>query len=115
MANTPRPDARARPTAKLLLVADQPADLLTLRALPQVLRAKVAAFVELFEEVARARHEAEQFRLLIEGTKEYAIFMLDPQGHIRTWNAGAQRIKGYRAEEIIGQHFSRFYPAEDVK
>ena len=50
-------------------------------------------------------------RPLVEGVSDYAIFMLDPQGHVATWNAGAERIKGYKAEEIIGQHFSRFYPA----
>ncbi|MFZ8528461.1 PAS domain-containing protein, partial [Staphylococcus aureus] len=44
--------------------------------------------------------------------KDYAIFMLDPNGVIRTWNEGAQRIKGYRADEIIGKHFSIFYPEE---
>jgi PAS domain S-box-containing protein len=56
----------------------------------------------------------EQFRLMVESVKDYAIYMLDPQGRITTWNPGAERIKGYRAEEIIGQHFSRFYPPEDV-
>jgi PAS domain S-box-containing protein len=56
----------------------------------------------------------EQFRLMVESIKDYAIYMLDPQGRITTWNPGAERIKGYRAEEIIGQHFSRFYPPEDV-
>jgi PAS domain S-box-containing protein len=54
------------------------------------------------------------FRLLVEGVRDYAIFLLDPHGRIATWNAGAERIKGYRAHEIIGQHFSRFYPPEDV-
>ncbi len=58
--------------------------------------------------------EAERFRLLVEGVKDYAIFMLDPSGRVVSWNAGAQRIKGYRAEEIIGEHFSRFYTAEDL-
>ena len=57
----------------------------------------------------------ERFRLLVEGVKDYAIFMLDPQGHVLTWNAGAERIKGYAADEIIGQHFSRFYPPEALK
>ena len=56
----------------------------------------------------------ERFRLLVEGVKDYAIFMLDPQGRILTWNAGAQRFKGYTAEEIIGQHFSRFYLPPEV-
>jgi PAS domain S-box-containing protein len=52
--------------------------------------------------------------LLVDETLDYAILMLDPAGNVATWNAGAQRIKGYRAEQIIGRHFSIFYPAEDV-
>jgi PAS domain S-box-containing protein len=56
------------------------------------------------------RRSEERFRLLIEGVREYAIFMLDPNGVVASWNAGAQRIKGYSAEEIIGRHFSTFYP-----
>src|SRR3989441_965741 len=55
----------------------------------------------------------ERFRLLVEGVKGYAIFMLDPLGHIVSWNRGAEQIKGYRPDEIIGQHFSCFYPPED--
>ncbi|HEY8207134.1 MAG TPA: PAS domain S-box protein [Myxococcaceae bacterium] len=58
--------------------------------------------------------EQERFRLLVASVKDYAIFMLDPAGRVATWNAGAERIKGYRADEIIGQHFSRFYPQADV-
>jgi PAS domain S-box-containing protein len=58
--------------------------------------------------------EAEQrFRILVEGVTDYAIFMLDPQGRVTNWNAGAQRIKGYKPEEIIGEHFSRFYTANE--
>jgi PAS domain-containing protein len=56
----------------------------------------------------------EHFRMLVTGVKDYAIFMLDPNGVVSTWNAGAERIKGYRAEEIIGKHFSRFYTPEDL-
>jgi PAS domain S-box-containing protein len=56
----------------------------------------------------------ERFRLLVEGTMDYAIFMLDPEGKVISWNAGARNIKGYEAEEIIGQHFSRFYPQEAI-
>ena len=52
-----------------------------------------------------------RFRLLVDSVKDYAIFMLDPSGKVMTWNAGAERIKGYEASEIIGQHFSRFYEA----
>jgi PAS domain S-box-containing protein len=56
----------------------------------------------------------ERFRSMVAGVKDYAIFMLDSQGRITTWNAGAERIKGYQSDEIIGQHFSRFYPLEDI-
>ena len=58
------------------------------------------------------RQSEERFRLLVEVVQDYAIFMLDPGGHIVSWNAGAQRIKGYTAEEIIGRHFRVFYPEE---
>ncbi len=61
------------------------------------------------------RESEERFRLLVATAKEYSILMLDPEGRITTWNAGAKRIKGYEAEEIIGQHLSRFYAAEDVQ
>ena len=54
-----------------------------------------------------------RFRILVEGVTDYAIFMLDPEGRITNWNAGARRIKGYEAAEIVGQHFSRFYSDED--
>jgi PAS domain S-box-containing protein len=60
------------------------------------------------------RESEERFRLMATRVKEYAILMLDPGGRISSWNAGAERIKGYSAEEIIGQHFSRFYPAADI-
>lgn len=62
----------------------------------------------------RALVESEQrFRLLVQSVKDYAIYMLDPLGHVTNWNPGAQTIKGYSADEIIGQHFSRFYVEED--
>jgi formate hydrogenlyase transcriptional activator len=57
----------------------------------------------------------EIFRHLVESVTDYAIFMLDPHGRVSTWNVGAERIKGYKAEEIVGQHFSRFYLPEDVQ
>jgi len=61
-----------------------------------------------------ALYESErQFRLLVEGVTDYALYMLDPNGVITSWNAGAARIKGYTAEEIVGQHFSRFYTERD--
>src|SRR4051794_7679054 len=68
------------------------------------------------------RHEAERvlreseetFRLLVDQVRDYAIFFVDPKGHVMTWNAGAERIKGYRAEEIVGQSIVRFYLPQDV-
>ena len=60
------------------------------------------------------RESEEQFRLLVEGIRDYAIFMLDPEGYVVSWNSGAETIKGYQAEEILGQHFSRFYPEKDI-
>jgi PAS domain S-box-containing protein len=63
----------------------------------------------------KLRDSEENFRLLAEGVKDYAIFRLDPDGYVVSWNAGAERIQGYRADEIIGQHFSRFYPPEEVQ
>jgi PAS domain S-box-containing protein len=63
---------------------------------------------------ARLRESEERLRLLVEGTRDYAIFMLDPQGMVATWNEGARRIKGYTEAEAVGTHFSRFYPPEDV-
>ncbi|HKV47029.1 MAG TPA: sigma 54-interacting transcriptional regulator [Candidatus Acidoferrales bacterium] len=56
-----------------------------------------------------------RLRMLIDNVHDYAIFMLDPEGHVATWNSGAERIKGYRAEEIVGKHFSVFYSREDVE
>ena len=66
----------------------------------------------------RAAHEAlreseRQFRLLVSGVTDYALYMLDPNGIVTSWNAGAERIKGYSADEIVGQHFSRFYTERD--
>jgi len=59
------------------------------------------------------RRSEEQFRLLVEGVTDYALYMLDPDGFVSSWNAGAQRIKGYTREEIVGSHFSTFYTRED--
>ncbi len=61
------------------------------------------------------RQSEERFRLLVEGVTDYAVFMLDPQGLVSSWNVGAERIKGYRREDIVGRHFSRFYSPEDVE
>lgn len=61
------------------------------------------------------RQTEERFRHLVEAAQDYAIFMLDATGRVTSWNSGAERIKGYKASEIIGQHFSCFYPAEDLQ
>src|SRR5215203_2429814 len=60
------------------------------------------------------RESEERFRVLVQGVRDYAIFMLDPDGRVSSWNEGAQRIKGYAPEEIVGQHFSVFYRADDI-
>src|SRR6202453_5276741 len=61
------------------------------------------------------RESEERYRMLLDGVREYAIFMMDPQGQIVSWNAGAELIKGYRADEIIGRNFSCFFPPEDIE
>jgi PAS domain S-box-containing protein len=61
------------------------------------------------------RQSEERFRLLVEAVQDYAIFMLDPDGKVSSWNIGAERLKGYRATDIIGKHFSCFYPEEDKR
>ncbi|MEO7363099.1 MAG: PAS domain S-box protein [Gemmatimonadaceae bacterium] len=61
------------------------------------------------------RQSEQRFRLLVEGVRDYAIFLLDPDGRVATWNAGAEHIKGYQAHEIIGKHFSEFYTSEDLE
>lgn len=66
------------------------------------------------KEVALSQSE-ERFRLLVEKVKDYAIFMLEPSGRVVSWNSGAESIKGYKAQEIIGQSFSRFYPNEEIQ
>ena len=60
------------------------------------------------------RASEERFRLMVDSVQDYAILTLSPAGDVTSWNAGAERIKGYRSEEIIGRHFSLFYPPEDV-
>ncbi|MEO8378592.1 MAG: PAS domain S-box protein [Acidobacteriota bacterium] len=63
----------------------------------------------------KLRWTEESFRLMVESVSDYAIVMLDPEGRVVSWNTGAERIKGYSAEEIVGQHFARFYPHNDVE
>jgi PAS domain S-box-containing protein len=70
---------------------------------------------QVLESKLTTQESEERFRLLIEGVQDYAIFMLDPDGRVRNWNSGAKRIKGYDSAEIIGKHFSCFYPEEDLR
>lgn len=79
-------------------------------SLEQRVAERTQQLVQAFNEL---RASEERFRLLVEGVIDYAIFMLDPNGFVTSWNAGARRIKGYAAEEIIGHHFSQFYIEED--
>jgi PAS domain S-box-containing protein len=78
-------------------------------------RSDAAAFAGREKEVVKGIEGTGLYRLLVESVLDYAIFALDPRGHIISWNAGAERIKGYRPDEIIGRHFSKFYPPEDIK
>ncbi|WP_332812331.1 hybrid sensor histidine kinase/response regulator [Sphingomonas sp.] len=76
--------------------------------------AKVTRDISDKKAAEQALFQSEQrFRMLVQGVRDYAIYMLDPTGLITNWNAGAEAIKGYRADEIVGQHFSRFYTEED--
>lgn len=65
-------------------------------------------------ELDHVEERTDQFRLLVESVQDYAIFLLDPWGIIKSWNLGAERIKGYKAPEIVGRHLSTFYPPEDA-
>src|SRR5690242_6905196 len=67
------------------------------------------------EHEERVRQSEERFRLLVDGLSDYAIFMLDANGNVISWNSGAQRIKGYEADEIIGQPFTKFYPQDAIE
>ena len=73
--------------------------------------ARTKELAEANEQLGRSE---QQLRLMVSGVKDYAIYMLDPEGRIATWNQGGQRLKGWSAEEIVGQHFSRFYTPEEV-
>lgn len=74
---------------------------------------RMVGFGKITRDLSERREAEQRYRLLIEQVTDYAIFSLDPGGIVRSWNTGAERIKGYKAEEIIGQHFSRFYTDED--
>src|SRR5271165_3995985 len=72
------------------------------------------AYRRILRSQALLQHSDERFRLLVSGVRDHAIFMLDPAGNVASWNEGAQRLEGYRANEIIGSNFSRFFPAGEA-
>jgi PAS domain S-box-containing protein len=82
------------------------------RSRPLYLFAQVQDVTEQRRAEEELRQSEQRFRLLVEAVRDYAIFMLDPNGLVASWNKGAQRIKGYRAKDIIGQHFRVFYPPD---
>jgi PAS domain S-box-containing protein len=80
--------------------------------------AKLLGFAKVTRDISQRKQltdTEERFRLLVESVNDYAIFMLDPTGHIVSWNPGAERIKGYKIDEVLGKHFSLFYTSEDVE
>ena len=79
------------------------------------LGSQIGQFIERKRAEAALRESEERFRLLIEGVRDYAIYMLDPAGQIVSWNAGAERLTGYRADEILGRHFSCLHPPEAIE
>jgi PAS domain S-box-containing protein len=74
----------------------------------------LVGFGKITRDLTERRETEQQYRRLIEGVSDYAIYSLDPKGNVTSWNAGVRRLKGYEAHEIVGQHFSRFYGEEDV-
>ncbi len=98
-------------------------DVVETTADPELLRLRLRALVRrqlmldeaqrLDDERTSAREALEQFRILVEGVTDYALYMIDAKGEVTTWNAGAKRIKGYEASEAIGRHFSEFYTEQD--
>jgi PAS domain S-box-containing protein len=94
------------PLGSRALVLSDEERLRTIAALQQ--RLKVLEYENTLRETER------RFRMLVEAVQDYAIFTLDADGHVNSWNVGAERLKGYKTDEILGQHFSVFYPAEDI-
>jgi PAS domain S-box-containing protein len=77
--------------------------------------AKLQQQLEVLEHEKALRKSEERFRLLVEAVQDYAIFTLDADGRVNSWNVGAARLKGYKTSEILGEHFSKFYPEEDIR
>jgi PAS domain S-box-containing protein len=98
--------AAVLPLGSRALVLNDQERLRTIAALQQRL--------EVLEYESKIRETERRFRMLVEAVQDYAIFTLDADGHVNSWNVGAERLKGYKADEILGRHFSAFYPPEDI-
>jgi PAS domain S-box-containing protein len=98
--------AAVLPLGSRALVLNDQERLRTIAALQQRL--------EVLEYENKIRETERRFRMLVEAVQDYAIFTLDAGGHVNSWNVGAERLKGYKADEILGRHFSAFYPPEDI-
>ncbi|GGK86459.1 PAS domain S-box protein [Rufibacter glacialis] len=96
-------------------VYNQEKELLGFSKITRDLSEKKKAEDDLFKAYEELKESEEKYRLLVEGVGDYAIFMLDSAGHVATWNQGAQKIKGYQADEIIGKYFAKFYSREAVQ
>src|SRR2546430_15694703 len=99
-------------------VASGAVDYLFKPVVPQVLKAKVSVFVDLFRMNEQLKEQAirqseERFRLVVDSLQDYAVFMMDPEGRVSSWNRGAERIGGWKQQEVIGELFGRFYIPED--
>ncbi|RNI21870.1 PAS domain-containing sensor histidine kinase [Rufibacter latericius] len=96
-------------------IFNQQKELLGFSKITRDLSERKKAEDDLFKAYEELKESEERFRLLVEGVTDYAIFMLDPAGHIATWNQGARNIKGYEAHEIIGKYFAKFYSREAIQ
>jgi two-component system cell cycle sensor histidine kinase/response regulator CckA len=99
-------------------VASGAVDYLFKPVVPQVLQAKVSVFVDLFRKNEQLKEQAvrqseERFRLVVESLQDYAVFMMDPDGRVSTWNLGAERIGGWKQQEVVGELFGKFYLPQD--
>jgi PAS domain S-box-containing protein len=99
-------------------VASGAVDYLFKPVVPQILKAKVAVFVDLFQMNERLKQQVirqseERFRLVIESLQDYAVFMMDPEGRVTLWNRSAENIRGWKQEEILGRSFGHFYSPEE--
>ena len=103
------------PVSNTLTPDDKPKQILGADVDPQRQIADLQQKTAALESELDWRRREERFRLFVEAVQDYAIFMLDPQGNVSSWNTGAERLKGYKGSEIIGKHFSRFYPEQEIR